>query len=41
MEVLNGGDPLEQGDSVSHERVSFEVLVSGQSGDSIRITFGN
>jgi M6 family metalloprotease-like protein len=41
MEVLNGGDPLKQGDSVSHERVSFEVLVSGQSGDSIRITFGN
>ena len=39
MEVLNGGEPLKQGDSVSHERVSFEVLVSGQDGDSIRITF--
>ena len=39
MEVLNGGEPLKQGDSVSHERVSFEVLVSGKDGDSIRITF--
>jgi M6 family metalloprotease-like protein len=39
MEVLNGGNPLRQGDSVSYEGVAFEVLVSEQGGDSIRITF--
>ena len=41
MEVLNDARPLEPGESVTHQGVTFEVLSSKNDSDLIQITFDN